>query len=72
MSMNVLHSPKSSRPMRCLPVCPCSDDAIDGLKYEYYSIYVTICNFMPLYDELLLTVQVKDASPEGTVDLIVE
>ena len=51
-----------------------SDDAIDWAQIVSITPYgdVTICSFMPLYDELLLTVKVKDAAPEGTVDLIVE
>ena len=27
---------------------------------------------MPLYDELLLTIEVSDGAPEGTVDLVIE
>ena len=51
-----------------------SDDGIDWSQIVAITPYgdVTICSFMPLYDELLLTVKVKDAAPEGTVDLIVE
>lgn len=51
-----------------------SDDGIDWSQIVAITPYgdVTICNFMPLYDELLLTVKVKDAAPEGTVDLIIE
>ena len=51
-----------------------SDDVIDWSQIVAITPYgdVTICNFMPLYDELLLTVKVTDEAPEGTVDLIVE
>ena len=51
-----------------------SDDAIDWSQIVSITPYgdVTICNFIPLYDELLLTVKVTNEAPEGTVDLIVE
>ena len=51
-----------------------SNDTIDWSQIVAITPYgdVTICSFMPLYDELLLTVKVKDEAPEGTVDLIVE
>ena len=55
-------------------VCTRSDDAIDWAQIVSITPYgdVTIWYSMPLYDELLLTVKVKDSAPEGTVDLIVE
>ena len=51
-----------------------SDDVIDWSQIVAITPYgdVTICNFMPLYDELLLTVKVTNEAPEGTVDLIIE
>lgn len=51
-----------------------SDDAIDWSQIVEITPYgdVAICSFMPLYDELLLTVKVKADAPESTVDLIVE
>ena len=33
---------------------------------------LTICNLQPLYDEILLTIEVLDTVEEGTVDLVIE
>ena len=51
-----------------------SNDAIDWSQIVNITPYgdLTICSFMPLYDELLLTVEVADGASEGTVDLIIE
>lgn len=51
-----------------------SNDTIDWSQIVEITPYgdVTICSFIPLYDELLLTVKVKNDAPEGTVDLIIE
>lgn len=51
-----------------------SDDTIDWTQIVNITPYgdLKICSFMPLYDELLLTVEVSDGAPEGTVDLVIE
>lgn len=51
-----------------------SDDTIDWTQIVNITPYgdLKICSFMPLYDELLLTVEVKDDALEGTVDLVIE
>ena len=51
-----------------------SDDTIDWTQIVNITPYgdLKICSFMPLYDELLLTIEVSDGAPEGTVDLVIE
>ncbi len=51
-----------------------SDSTIDWSQIVNITPYgaLSICEFTPLFDELLLTVQVDADAAEGTVDLVIE
>lgn len=51
-----------------------SDSTVDWSQIVNITPYgaLSICEFTPLFDELLLTVQVDADAPEGTVDLVIE
>lgn len=51
-----------------------SDDPIDWTQIVNITPYggLSICEFTPLFDELLLTIKIDDDAAEGTVDLVIE